>query len=84
MSAVMNAIEMAGTVDEHRRLHLDDSLPVAGPARVKVIVLYPAHTDQDETGWLHAAARNTAFSYLSDPTEDVYTLADGKPIDDET
>ncbi len=83
MSAVMTAIEMTGTVDEHHELHLDGILPVVGPARVKVIVLYPLETDIDEMEWLRAAACNPAFSYLREPEEDLYTLANGKPFDDE-
>jgi hypothetical protein len=34
----------------------------------------------DETEWLQAAARNPAFAFLSDPEEDIYSLADGEPF----
>lgn len=44
----------------------------------------PANTDNtspvDETEWLYAAANNPVFQYLHDPTEDIYTIADGEPI----
>lgn len=33
-----------------------------------------------ETEWLKAAATNPAFDFLSDPEEDIYTLANGKPF----
>jgi hypothetical protein len=37
----------------------------------------------DESEWLKAAANNPVFAFLYDPEEDIYTLADGKPVDDE-
>jgi hypothetical protein len=80
MKETMTAIEMTGMIDEHRRLQLDSPLPVPGPMRVRVIVLYPASEEWDEADWLQAAARNPAFSYLKDPAEDIYSLNDGKPF----
>lgn len=83
MESRMSAIEMTGTVDEHHRLHLDGTLPVAGPQRVRVIVLYSSNSEWDEQEWLRAAARNPAFAYLHDSGEDIYTVDDGKPFRDE-
>ncbi len=83
MKETMTAIEMTGMIDEHRQLQLDSPLPVPGPMRVRVIVLYPATNEWDETEWLRAAARNPAFSHLKDPAEDIYSLSDGKPFKDE-
>jgi hypothetical protein len=37
----------------------------------------------DEIEWLRAAATNPAFDFLKDPEEDIYTLEDGKPFNDE-
>lgn len=34
--------------------------------------------DMSEEDWLHATACNPAFSDLSEPEEDIYTLSDGK------
>jgi len=78
----MSAIEMTGTVDKDRQLRLDGSLPISGPMRVRVIVLYPLSAEWDEIEWLQAAARNPAFDFLKDPEEDLYSLADGEPFDD--
>lgn len=83
MEATMTAIEMTGTVDEHCQLRLDGTLPVPGPRRVRVLVLYAMGEEWNEGEWLQAAASNPAFAFLSDPEEDVYTLADGKPFHDE-
>ncbi len=79
----MAAIEMTGTIDEHRRLRLDETLPVPGPMRVRVIVLYPLHDEWDETEWLQVAARNPAFAFLHDPAEDIYSVTDGEPFCDQ-
>ena len=97
MESTMAAIEMTGTIDKHRQLRLDDSLPVPGPMRVRVIVLYPSSGEadvadvdhastrpsEDEAEWLQAAARNPAFAVLKEPEEDIYSPTDGKPFHDE-
>jgi len=84
METKMTAIELTGTVNEHCQLQLDDLLPIPGPKRVRVIVLYSLLDEWDEKKWLQAAARNPAFGFLKDPEEDIYSLADGKPINDQT
>ena len=79
----MTAIEMTGTVDENRQLKLDGELPFVGPKRVRVIVLSPLTEiadDWDEMEWLKASLSNSAFEYLRDPEEDIYTIRDGKPF----
>ncbi len=81
MGKTMTAIELTGVVDEHHQLKLDVPLPIAGPISVKVIVLYTTPEAFDETEWLSAAASNPAFEFLNDPDEDIYTLADGKPVE---
>ena len=83
MEAPLTAIELTGTIDEHRQLRLDDLLPVAGPKRVRVIVLYPLNDEWDETEWLQAAASNPALAGLAELEEDIYSLADGTPFHDE-
>jgi len=83
MDDAMTAIEMTGMIDEHRQLRLDGTLPISSPMRVRVVVLYPLGDEWNETEWLQAAARNLAFAFLSEPEEDIYTLADGEPFHDE-
>ncbi len=83
MEGTMKAIEMTGIVDEHHQLQLDTLFPVPGPVRVRILVLYSPSDDWDETEWLRAAACNPAFDFLSDPEEDIYSLADGEPFHDE-
>ncbi len=83
MEAAMTALETTGTVGEDHRLRLDEALPLPGPMRVRVIVLYPlAEGAEEEDEWLRAAARNSAFLDLSAPEEDIYSLEDGEPYGD--
>lgn len=83
MEHTMTAVEVMGTVDENRQLHLDEDLPFAGPVRVRVLVLSPLDDESAESAWLYAAARSPAFAYLNDSAEDVYTAEDGEPFVDE-
>ena len=71
-------------VDRDHRLVLDAPLPIAGPSRVRVIILVAEEEIEiAEQEWLRAASANPAFEFLKDPEEDIYTLADGKPFDDQ-
>jgi len=83
MEAMMTALELTGTIDEHHQLRLDTALPIPGPKRVRVIVLYSPVDEWDEIEWLRAAARNPVFDFLKESEEDIYSLADGKPFHDE-
>ena len=83
MEIPMTAIEMTGIVDEHSQLKLDGSLPFSGPKRVRVIVLSTLDDEMDEISWLQAASRNPAFAFLADPEEDIYSITDGQPFNDE-
>ena len=84
MSVPVRAIETMGVIEAQRQLWLDTPLPVIGPSRVRIIVLFPEEEYEEfgELEWLHAAATNPAFDFLKDPEEDIYTLADGRPFDD--
>ena len=83
MDVMLKAIEVAGSIDEQRQLHLDAPLPIAGPSRVRVIILISEQADVDESEWLRSAAANPAFHFLKEPEEDIYTPADGKPFYDQ-
>ena len=57
------------------------------PKDMAVLVVIPEQEDEkeadiDEMVWLRAAAANTAFDFLKEPEEDIYTLADGRPFCD--
>ena len=80
---MLTAIEMTGTVDQKQQLQLDDPLPIMGPTRVRVSVLYPLAEDISETEWLQTADHNSVFAYLRETTEDIYSVTDGKPFHDD-
>ncbi len=79
---VIRAIETTGTVEARRQLVLDEDLPISGPARVRVIILF-SEEEREEIAWLRAAATNPAFDFLKDPEEDIYTISDGRPFHDQ-
>lgn len=80
MEDAMKAIEVMGTVDEKSQLHIDEPLPITGPSRVRIIVLFSGEKEMDEMEWLRAATVNPAFEFLKDQAEDVYKPTDGKPF----
>ncbi len=80
MEATMTAIEVTGIIDEHNRLQLDNLLPVRGPKRVRVIVLYLPDDEFDEDEWLTSVTHSPAFDFLADPSEEIYNVTDGKPF----
>ncbi len=49
-------------------------------ARVVVLI-----KDEDimEKEWLHLAMKGNAYNFLDDPSEDLYTMEDGKPYNKE-
>jgi hypothetical protein len=75
----MKAIELTGEIDEQHRLRaqVPEELPV-GP--VRLIVLLP---EEDEAGsaWAHGVAKEWADE-LADTRQDIYTLADGQPVNE--
>jgi hypothetical protein len=83
MKLIVKALELTGTVDAQRQLHLDEPLPFMGPSRVRVLILVMEEQEITEDEWLRAAASNSAFDFLQNPAEDIYTLDDGKPFHDE-
>ena len=82
MENAMKAIELTGTVDENGQLHLDSPIFHVGQGRVRVILLRE-EADIGEREWLRAAAGNSAFDFLKDPAEDIYSLDDGQPFNDQ-
>jgi hypothetical protein len=80
----MKAYELPATVMANGSLtwpdfHLD---PALKDTQVRVIVLVEETKDNGEIKddeWVRAAAQNTAFDFLRDLEEDIYTVSDGKP-----
>jgi hypothetical protein len=74
------SIRVIGQIDRRHRLTAKVPATVA-PGPVEVLVLVPAEPD-DEAGeaWIAGIAREWGAE-LSDPREDLYSLADGEPVD---
>ena len=77
----MKAIDVVGTIEEGRRIRLDEPLPPGVTGRVRLIIL-TGEDEPSEEEWLHAATAGRVFDFLNAPEEDRYTLRDGKPFDD--
>ncbi len=78
---MLTAIETTGTIEQSGRIVIDETFLVNAPTSVRVIVLFPESDDVHESEWLQAAAKNEVFDFLNDPDEDIYSLSDGKPLD---
>jgi len=78
---MLTAIETTGTIEQSGRIVIDETFSVNAPTLVRVIVLFPESEDLNEREWLQAAAKNEVFDFLNDPDEDIYSLSDGKPLD---
>ena len=74
----MNMVKLAGKVDQRRRLsaQVPASIP---PGPVTVWVLPISQEDEEADVWTAGIAREWADE-LSDPDQDIYTLADGEPV----
>ena len=78
---MLTAIETIGRIEPNGKIVIDETFSVNAPTSVRVIVLFPESEDLNENEWLQAASKNEAFDFLKDPDEDIYSLMDGKPLD---
>ncbi|NUQ63511.1 MAG: hypothetical protein HUU20_13615 [Pirellulales bacterium] len=74
----MNAVKIIGNVDENHQLlaQVPATIP-PGPVTVLIVPMW----QEDEAGdaWTEGIAHEWADE-LSDPRQDIYTLADGEPV----
>jgi len=71
MATPLTAIEATGIIDKNQRLHLDRKLPVKGPQRVRVIVLYP-DDEISEKEWVYAASHNPEKEHRVQAAKDFF------------
>jgi hypothetical protein len=76
----MKAIETTGKINQEGTLLLDQPLVVKGK-KVKIIILME-EDENEEQEWLSAMSTNPAFDFLKDEQEDIYSITDGKPLND--
>ena len=77
----MTALKVFGQVDQSHRLSavVPESIR---PGPVEILLIAPTREKDDAgTAWAESVAREW-HEELSDPREDIYTLADGEPVDD--
>lgn len=79
---MLKAIETTGRVNKRRKLDLSGKLPFKENTTVRVIILSEENDEINDNEWLHTASTNSAFSYLDDPIEDIYSIDDGKAFND--
>ena len=79
---MLKAIETTGRVNKRRKLDLNGKLPFKENTTVRVIILSEENDEINDNEWLQAASRNSTFSYLDDPVEDIYSIDDGKSFND--
>jgi hypothetical protein len=78
----MKAVEVTGRVNEKGELLLDKPIATSQTGIVRVILLFPEAEEIDETEWEKSAASNPAFAFLHDAEEDIYSLKDGKSVNE--
>jgi hypothetical protein len=78
----MKAVEVTGKVNEKGELLLDKPIVTSQTGIVRVILLFPEAEEIDESEWEKAAASNSAFAFLEDAEEDIYSLEDGKSVNE--
>ena len=78
---MLTAIETTATVNSKHQIVLHEDLPSNAPSHVRVIVLFDeSEADISDKEWQKAVSSNEVFDFLKDESEDIYTLADGRPI----
>lgn len=78
---MLTAIETTGTIEQNGKIVIDETFSVDAPTSVRVIVLFPEAEDVQESEWMKAASNNEVFDFLNDAEEDIYSLTDGKPLE---
>ena len=74
----MNTVKVIGEVDENHQLSAQVPATIL-PGPVTVLIVPVMHPDETGDAWPAGIAREWADE-LSDPAQDIYTLADGEPV----
>lgn len=78
---MITTIETTATVGKNRQLVLDEDLPENTSSKVRVIVFIDQTDEINDDEWLRSVSENEVFDFLGDDGEDIYTLQDGKPLE---
>ncbi len=80
---MLTTIETTATIGKNRQLLLDEDLPENASTKVRVIVFIEETDEFGEKEWLKTASENEVFDFLKDEAEDIYSLEDGKALQNE-
>ena len=78
----MRAIETTGKIDSEGKVIITHPLDAKNQT-VKVIILIPDNEDIENISWANALHKNPSFDFLHDKAEDIYSLEDGQPVENE-
>jgi hypothetical protein len=78
----MHAIERTGRIWEDGTVTFDEPLNLPPVDHARFLILLPDESDIPEHEWRRFLARNSAFEFLNNPAEDIYSLSDGVPFRD--
>ena len=79
----MKAIEIKAKTDKAGRIKIDHNLGVSGwNVRILILLEDEISESEEESQWLNSVRKNSAFDFLNEPEEDIYSLKDGKPLHD--
>lgn len=73
----MKAIEIETTANDKGKIEVQLSDKYINK-KVRIIILSEDELEEDE--WLHAISKNPVLDFLNEPSEDIYSLKDGKPF----
>lgn len=83
----MKAIEIRSKTDKFGHLRIDYQLDKS-EHDVRILILMDEDTSgykseqEEEKLWMQSIAKNPAFDFLKEPSEDTYSLKDGEPFHD--
>jgi hypothetical protein len=77
----MKAIEVTG-INDKGELLLDKPIATNQTGAVRVILLFSETEEINPTEWEKLAASNPVFDFLHDSEEDIYSLEDGKSLNE--
>ncbi len=79
----MRAIEIVSKTDKKGQLKIDYKLDKSN-SNVRVLILLDDdnHEQEEEKLWMNSILKNPAFDFLNEPTEDIYSINDGEPLND--
>ena len=78
----MKAIEIKSGTDKSGRLRIDYKLGES-ESNVRILILMEEDTPENEEAlWMQSIAKNPAFDFLEELSEDLYSSKDGEPFHD--